>query len=186
MTIRGTDAMLRLADAVPVSTVDTYAYLSASEEDALLQCVVVNGSLDNERGRRRLSRRRSSVVASVAIASLAAGGGLAAADSFSSPPSAKNIPDQVSVMGPGGVVAGTVPKADLVGPPVNAMAGGQPLPVADTPGAVIVVDSEAGYPVSKNGSLVGYWVPPTGFLTIDQAIASGATPANGAGPVGSS
>ena len=87
-------------------------------------------------------------------------------------------------MGPNGVVAGTVPKSDLVGPPPYTQPG-QPLPPAATwPGAYVVVNGDAGYPVSNNGALVGYWVPPTGFMSIAQAEAAGATPADGAPAVG--
>lgn len=97
------------------------------------------------------------------------------------PPS---LPDQVGVLGPKGVVEGTVPRADLVGPPPNVTPGST-IPVADTPGAVVVVNGDAGYPVSKDGNLVGYWVPPAGFMTIAAAESAGAVPASGAGPVGS-
>src|ERR1700722_4892791 len=78
------------------------------------------------------------------------------------------LPAEVQVMGPNGVVAGTVPKSDLVGPPPYPQPG-QPLPPAATwPGAYVVVNGDAGYPVSNNGALVGYWVPPTGFMSIAQ------------------
>jgi hypothetical protein len=139
--------------------------------------------------RKRRLRVGKTTAAIVLVGGLAAGGvGLAAATSSSGPPPkysgpdmARYFPDRVPVAGPNGI-AGYVPRDDLLGPP--PVAG--PIPVADTAGASVVVGGNAGYPVtSAAGKLVGYWVPPLGFLTIAQAEAKGATPAHGAGPVGS-
>lgn len=94
------------------------------------------------------------------------------------------LPEQVKVMGPNDQVAGTVPRSDLIGQP-PASTPGQPPPVASTPGAYVVVNGEAGYPVSNDGALVGYWVPPTGFMSVAQVESAGAVPADGAPQVGS-
>jgi hypothetical protein len=93
------------------------------------------------------------------------------------------IPAQVQVMGPGGVIAGTVPRSDLIGAPPNG-APGTPTSAANVPGASIVLEGLPGYPVTDNGQLVGYWVGPLGFITIAAAESQGATPATGQGPVG--
>jgi hypothetical protein len=95
-----------------------------------------------------------------------------------------NLPEQVQVMGPNGEVAGTVPRSDLVGAPQNAAPGSPQPSAADTPGAYVVVDGHPGYPVTSDGALVGYWVPPTGFMSISQAQSAGAVAANGAPSVG--
>ena len=119
------------------------------------------------------------------VAQAASGGD--AHSSTSSPGQANTpppLPDQVEVMGPNNVVAGTVPKSDLVGQPPAATPGAIPS-AASTPGALVVVAGDPGYPVTNNGNLVGYWVPPNGFMTVGQAQTAGATPADGAPAVGS-
>ena len=88
--------------------------------------------------------------------------------------------------GPDGSVIGTVPNSDLTVAPTLTPAGTPPAP-ADFPGASIVVGGLAGYPVTKNGALVGYWVPghmPSTYVPITQAESEGAVPSNGASPVG--
>jgi hypothetical protein len=146
-----------------------------------------------------ISRRRASQLAILAVVGgLATGAGLllsegggatlphtAATDTGGASPSVPDLPDQVPVAGPNGYV-GTVPKSDIVEPP-PLTAAGTPPPVADYPGASIVLGGGAGYPVMNNGTLVGYWVPghhPTTFVTIAEAESENAVPSQGASPVG--
>jgi hypothetical protein len=93
------------------------------------------------------------------------------------------IPNQVQVLGPNGVVEGTVPKSDLIGDPSNGTPG-TPVPAAAQAGASVVLDGQPGYPVTKNGALVGYWCGPEGFVSVSSAESKGAVPADGQGPVG--
>lgn len=178
-------AMTKRAEAVPDEPSTTWSAAKAHRHDS---GPVVSPLFAPRKRRFPVGRTTAAIVLA---GGLAAGGvGLAAAvtGSSSSPPAnysgpdiSKDFPDRVGVAGPHGVV-GYVPREDLMGsPPV-----GGPIPVADTPGASVVVEGEAGFPVtSAAGKLVGYWVPPFGFMTVSQAEAKGAVPAHGAGPVGS-
>lgn len=175
-------AMSKRVEAVPDEPPTTWSAAKKYRHDA----DSVDPLFAPRKRRITVGRTTASIVLAGGLA--AGGAGLAAAISSSGPPPnysgpdiSKYFPNRVPVAGPHGV-AGYVPREDLMGPPpVDG-----PIPAADTPGASVVVEGEAGYPVtSATGKLVGYWVPPFGFLTISQAEAKGAVPAHGAGPVGS-
>jgi hypothetical protein len=168
--------------ANPFRPEETYEIFSVTEEEDLLTTLLVT----NKHPSRIRSLNTGRVVAIAAIVgAVGAGGGLAAADSSSSPKTAQDIPNQVQVLGPNGQVEGTVPKTDIIAAPANQAPGAGAGPVADTPGALIVIDGRAGFPVTRGGILVGYWAPPMGFISISQAKEDGATPTTGADPVGS-
>jgi hypothetical protein len=95
------------------------------------------------------------------------------------------LPALVPVQGPDGY-EGTVPQAVFTTPPPLTAAETLP-PPSQYPGASIVVNGKAGYAVTNNGTLTGYWVPgvmPSSFMTVAAAEAAGAVPSQGASPVG--
>ena len=176
-------AMTKRAELVPDEPPTHWSAAKKLRRDADAAAIA---PLDPRKRRLRVGKTTAAILL---VGGLAAGGaGLAAATISSGPPPkysgpdiARYFPDRVPVEGPNGI-AGYVPRDDLFGPP--PVAG--PIPVADTAGASVVVEGDAGYPVtSAVGKLVGYWVPPLGFMSVAQAEANGATPAHGAGPVGS-
>lgn len=176
-------AMTTRAALVPNEPPMTWSTAKELRPDA---GTAVIAPLDPKKRRLPVGKTTAAIVL---VGGLTAGGlGLAAATDSSGPPpgysgpdASRYFPSRIPVAGPHGV-AGYVPREDLVGPPQTA----GPVPAADTAGASVVVEGHAGYPVtSAAGKLVGYWVPPVGFMTIAQAEAKGATPAHGAGPVGS-
>ena len=144
-------------------------------------------------------RRLTQVGLLALVGGLSAGGGIALLGGSASPagtsalPSSSvgsgttptTLPAEVPVAGPNGYV-GTVPNADLTQAPPLTAAGTPPAP-SDYPGAAIVVEDLAGYPVTNAGVLVGYWVPgnmPNTYMPLAQAEEEGAVPSTGASAVG--
>jgi hypothetical protein len=137
-------------------------------------------------------RRTAQLCALLAIGGLSTGVSILLTQSGGASPSSTQtatteptLPEQIPIEGPNGY-EGTVPNSVFTKPPPLTSSGALPS-ASEYPGASVVIGSYAGYAVTDNGVLTGYWVPgnqPTTFVTVAQAESEGAVPSDGASAVG--